>query len=855
VDQNIIDLFHKLADCSLTEREDYYVRHHVAAEQRAEIEALLRFDKTTNQSVAGHVAFVAREALEEEGATQVMKPEERLSHRSAPAAPDFFEGRFLPGAIVAQRYRIVNLLGRGGMGEVYRAMDLTLGQTVALKFLPEGVSHQSLARERLFNEVRAAREITHPQVCRVHDVGEMDGQFYISMEFVDGEDLASLLSRIGRLPLKKASELAAGICAGLSAAHLRGLIHRDLKPANIMVDGRGQPRLMDFGLTASVGKIAQSEVAFGTPMYMAPEQLAGKEVSPRSDLYALGLILYELFTGRHPFEGKSIVELLTARQTITPAPMSTLCPEVTAPVEAVVAACLSPDPARRPASANAVAAALPYQDALAAVIAAGDTPSPELIAASGDTKVIRPFLAYGAAAVILCALVSLFFLKARGNGEQRPSPEVLQQSAQALARKLGYPADPADTGYGFERGGSIGNPYLRFWYRESDRELQPSLLVNFLSVPGQLTPSDPPMQPGMRLVEMDARGRLIRFTAIPRPAPAVAPQVDWKILFDSAGLDSSKFSTTSAEWHVPVATDGVVQWVGKASPDGPSLLVTGASLAGQGVFFEVKDAARGAEVDFPFIQQITPAATVFLICGVVALAWKARSNLLRQRADRQGAFRLGAAMFCICAGEWVCLGRHSFTVREAVRASGALSWALAMGVVVCLGYLAIDPMARRIFPDMLVSLQQVLMGGRRDANLGRDILGGLGAAAVISVMIQIVGQKGMRFGYDYSTPKALAGIWLGDLRLGVWIGLSLLMLLVALLGLLGKKRIRRGALAIVIAETVLFCLKDMPAVHDVSDWYAQAPLLGYAALALLTVYGARLAAGAGLPSSGSQTSV
>jgi hypothetical protein len=166
-----------------------------------------------------------------------------------------------------------------------------------------------------------------------------------------------------------------------------------------------------------------------------------------------------------------------------------------------------------------------------------------------------------------------------------------------------------------------------------------------------------------------------------------------------------------------------------------------------------------------------------------------------------------------------------------------------MGVLVCLGYLAVDPMARRIFPDMLVSLQQVLMGGRRDANLGRDILGGLGTAAVISLFMQTWGQKGMHFTYDYWTPRALAGIWLGDMRLGVWIGLSLLMLLVPLMGLLGKKRIRRGALAVVIAETVLFCLKDMPAVHDVSDWYAQAPLLGYAALALLTVYGARLAAG------------
>ena len=263
MDQKIIDLFHKLADCSAAEREDYYARHQVAPAERAEVEALLRFDHTTNQSVAGHVAFVAREALEEEGATQVMKPEERLATGRPPPRRISSKAGFCRGRLWRNGYRIVNLLGRGGMGEVYRAMDLTLGQTVALKFLPEGVSHQSAARERLFNEVRAAREITHPQVCRVHDVGEMDGQLYISMEFVDGEDLASLLSRIGRLPLKKASELAAGICAGLAAAHLRGLIHRDLKPANIMVDGRGQPRLMDFGLTASVGKIAQTRWGSG----------------------------------------------------------------------------------------------------------------------------------------------------------------------------------------------------------------------------------------------------------------------------------------------------------------------------------------------------------------------------------------------------------------------------------------------------------------------------------------------------------------------------------------------------------------------------------------------------------------
>ena len=155
---------------------------------------------------------------------------ERSSHHSAPAT-DLFQARFLPGTIFwGSVTRIVNLLGKGGMGEVYRAVDLTLGQTVALKFLPDEVAHQTAARERLFHEVRVAREITHPQVCRVHDIGEIDGQLYISMEFVDGEDLASLLSRIGRLPAGKAGELAAGICAGLAAAHRSGLIHRDLKP-------------------------------------------------------------------------------------------------------------------------------------------------------------------------------------------------------------------------------------------------------------------------------------------------------------------------------------------------------------------------------------------------------------------------------------------------------------------------------------------------------------------------------------------------------------------------------------------------------------------------------------------------
>src|SRR5258707_12968296 len=197
-------------------------------------------------------------------------------------------GRFAPGQIIAERYRVVALAGRGGMGEVYRAEDLTLEQVVAIKFLPPSLSQDAGALARFHSEVRIARQVSHPNVCRVFDIGDADGVPFLTMEYVDGEDLGSLIRRIGRLSSDKAIEIARQICAGLAAAHERGGIHRDLKPANLMLDGAGRIRITDLGLAGIAASIKGEEAPAGTPPDMAAAHVTGKEGRPKSDIYSSG---------------------------------------------------------------------------------------------------------------------------------------------------------------------------------------------------------------------------------------------------------------------------------------------------------------------------------------------------------------------------------------------------------------------------------------------------------------------------------------------------------------------------------------------------------------------------------------
>ena len=194
------------------------------------------------------------------------------------------------------------------MGEVYRAEDLRLGQSVALKFLPPAVAEDPQRLAQFHHEVRIARQVSHRNVCRVYDIGEDHGRVFLTMELIDGEDLAGLLKRIGRFPEERATEIARQICAGLAAAHDCGVLHRDLKPANIMLDADGRVRITDFGLAGLAGTF--TDIRSGTPAYMAPEQLAGKDVTERSDLFSLGLVLFEIYTGKRAFDATTIAELL-----------------------------------------------------------------------------------------------------------------------------------------------------------------------------------------------------------------------------------------------------------------------------------------------------------------------------------------------------------------------------------------------------------------------------------------------------------------------------------------------------------------------------------------------------------------
>ena len=218
------------------------------------------------------------------------------------------------------------------MGNVYKARDRETGEIVALKLLKPEIASDQAMMDRFKNELLFARKITHKNVCRVHEFNRLGGIAYTSMEFVEGESLRSVLNRFGGLPVRKATDLVLQICSGLREAHAQGIVHRDLKPENIMIDAQGNVKIMDFGIARSMEAVTRMTGSMvGTPAYMAPEQVAGKPVDYRTDIYSLGLILYEMFTGTAAFRADNAVAVALKQMRESPVPPHEIDPQIPVP--------------------------------------------------------------------------------------------------------------------------------------------------------------------------------------------------------------------------------------------------------------------------------------------------------------------------------------------------------------------------------------------------------------------------------------------------------------------------------------------------------------------------------------------
>jgi serine/threonine-protein kinase len=743
--------------------------------------------------------------------------------------------RFPAGTIISGRFRIIARLGRGAMGEVYKADDLTLGEAVALKFLADA-SRDEASELQLLNEVRAGLRVSHPNVCRIHDVGRYEGRGFLSMEYVDGEDLASLLRRIGRLPDEAAVKVATQVCAGLAAAHERGVLHRDLKPGNVMIDGQGRARLTDFGLASlTADGLAMDRKSAGTPAYMAPEQLRGEAASVSSDVYSLGLVLYELFTGHAVFRPKTIDELHELHAKPIPPP-SRHRPDLDPAVERVILECLDHDPRKRPRGALEVGASLSGSDPLAAALAAGLTPTPRLVAEAGAKGRVHAGLVMGVLGVFLAGLAAVLWLAPRTLLLTRAnlplSREVLADRARTHLKSLGYDGDSPHRAFNFD----YYEEYLRLVEREDSTPARWDRLSRtrpapidywFRQSPAPLRTENPDQRVTMRdpafdvstmiLMRLAPDGTLREFASLPvdvdygalamgREIPPAGPEPDWSALFAAAGLEMSRFTPSEPRRAPPVFGDVRRAWTGTypECPDEP-IRVEVMGFGGKPVAFRIIELkwapASSYDVETPPMARVPALALEFasgvgVFLGGVILAWR---NTRLRRGDRTGALRLALAVGAITLVTFLLRADHlrSFSDEIGVLLRALERAALAGGLVWIL-YVALEPSVRQHWPETLISWTRLVRGNWRDELVGHHVLLGAAAGTLALLARQVeylspawIGRPlGLPLVDADHVPKALAGgrfmfalLGVGaveSLRLAMFFFLALVLLKLAL---------------------------------------------------------------------------
>lgn len=753
---------------------------------------------------------------------------QQIAQRKNRDDTDQLTEEFVPGNLLAGRYRIATLLGRGGMGAVYRADDLDLGQVVALKFLPRAYSQDARRLERFRAEVRNARQISHPSVCRVYDIHEADGLQFLTMEYIDGEDLSSLLRRIGHLPQNKALQIARQLCAGLAAAHAKGVLHRDLKPANIMIDGHGHARITDFGLAVNFDDVRELRETAGTPAYMAPEQLDGKPATVKSDLYSLGLVLYELYTGKQAFDVGSLGEWKKTVSQLDPLPLSARVENIDWKVERAILQCLQQDPQRRPSSALKIAAALPGGDLLSEAIAAGETPSPEMVAAA-EEPALRVGTAWAALAGTLVLLVALAVIATRSTlqGIVPFSKDrlVLIEQAQKIIQQAGYTGPFADHEEDYQNKSAVLaywtakapdslahvlNRYpgsLVFWYRANARSIRPSApyaVVDFYQ---------PPLDQGSVRVSVTSQGQLLNFLAIPGQAeretsPAIA--VEWPAIFNLAGLPMSRFHAVPANQVPPVPFDARFVWEG--TTDEVPLHVEAASLNGRLVSFNVSEPRTQSGLGTNNVHPLGPVFFGAQLFGLLFMAVLggifAYRNFRKRRGDRPGAVWIFIFVFGLAFPEYLGLQHISSDTQAILEISviNGAGVALFLSAVAMTAYLAAEPFARRHWPHLLISWSRIVSGNYRNPIVGRDLLLGVIAGCLAAFIVHAAHTfppltAPMINVYPWFSSAKISvaiGQFLSHLRFAVDEAMAGIFLLVLL-----RKWLRHEALAIVLTALIL----------------------------------------------------
>lgn len=691
------------------------------------------------------------------------------------------------------------------MGEVFRADDLALGVSVALKFLPDALAADQAWLDRFRGEVRLARQITHPNICRVYDIGQADGRTFLSMEYVDGEDLASVMQRFGRLAPERALQISRQLCLGLAAAHDQGVIHRDLKPANVMIDGRGNAKIMDFGVAGLASELASTaNIVCGTPAYMAPEQLAGEAVTKRSDLYSLGLVLYELFTGAEPFKNEDRRTLDAVRRALKegaqPTRPSEVVRDIDPKVETVILQCLETDPLRRPASTIAVAAALPGGDPLAEALAAGQTPSPELVARAGGSGRLTWGSALALLGLVLMAVAVGAVVADRvgvhRNAQLEFPPDVLAAKAREMTRTLmgasaeaNFLGSSWDSAWGLDTDGAAIEwlegaqpsrsatlerirasrpPVVQFWFRA-----QPTMLMPREWWGSRVVAGDPPRTaPGGIYIIMDSRGVLQRFDRVPPSSGVTSTPVisgddsgAWAAFFEAARLDRAAFRPIEAYWTpVTVPADKRSAWSGP-DPDlpGETIVVEAASLAGAPASFRVLRvwsstlaAAKGTPAGSATEWRDT-VLQIFFLSGIIAAPAMAVFNIRRRRGDRRAATIFAIGLLVV---DWLSRVLPTHSVSDLLvnmiqsRPQARALWTAALAYF---AYVGAEPFVRRFWPQLLIGWSRFIAGEWRDAMVSRDVLSGMAAGAGMFIFLAVARA------FEFVTPESGAQLWWPDL--------------------------------------------------------------------------------------------